>query len=99
MSVFYKINKNPHGPSHRPIRTIALEQADMGMLAKMLGSEPGELLQAEGRSKMGPLMIGLFAGEARFNLGEYKDDTSPQAVKRKFFEILGQRLGESCSAT
>jgi hypothetical protein len=44
MSVFYRIDRNPHGPSHRPIMTVALEQADMGMLAKMLGSEAGELL-------------------------------------------------------
>lgn len=75
--------------------TIALEQADMGMLAKMLGSEAGELLQAEGGSKMGPLMIGLFTGETRLNLGDYEGDTSPQSVKRRFFEILGRQLGVS----
>ncbi len=46
MSVLYCIERNPHGPSHRPIKTIALEQADMGMLAKMLGSEAGDHLQA-----------------------------------------------------
>lgn len=42
---------------------------------------------------MGPLMIGLFTGETRLNLGEYEGDTSPQAVKRRFFEILGRQLG------
>jgi hypothetical protein len=67
----------------------------MGMLAKMLGSETGELLQAEGSSKMGPLMIGLFTGETRLNLGEYEGDTSPQLVRRRFFEILGRQLGVS----
>ena len=75
--------------------TVALEQADMGMLAKMLGSEAGELLQAEGSSKMGPLMIGLFTGETHLNLGAYEGDTSPQAVKRRFFEILSRQLGAS----
>jgi len=95
MSVFYRIDRNPHGPSHRPIMTVALEQADMGMLAKMLGSEAGELLQAEGGSKMGPLMIGLFTGETRLNLGDYEGDTSSQAVKRRFFEILARQLGVS----
>lgn len=95
MSVFYRIDRNPHGPSHRPIMTVALEQADMGMLAQMLGSEAGELLKAEGVSKMGPLMIGLFAGETRLNLGNYEGDTSPKAVKRRFFEILGRQLGVS----
>ncbi len=92
MSVFYRIDRNPHGPSHRPIMTVALEQADMGMLAKILGSEAGELLQSEDGSKMGPQMIGLFTGETRFNLGDYDGEQSPQAVKRRFFEILGRQL-------
>lgn len=95
MSVFYRIDRNPHGPSHRPIMTIALEQADLGMLARMLGSEAGELLQAESGSKMGPMMIGLFTGEKRLNLGDYEGDTSSQAVKRRFFEILARQLGVS----
>ncbi|MCF7990940.1 MAG: hypothetical protein K9M02_10905 [Thiohalocapsa sp.] len=95
MSVFYRIDRNPHGPSHRPIMTIALEQADMGMLAKMLGNQAGELFQAAGGSTMGPLMIGLFTGETRMNLGDYNGDTSRQSVKRRFFEILGRQLGVS----
>ena len=95
MSVFYRIDRNPHGPSHRPIMIIALEQADMNMLTKMFGSEAGELLQAKVGSKMGPLMIGLFTGETRLNLGVYEGGTSSQAVKQRFFEILGRRLGVS----
>lgn len=93
MSVFYRINRNPHGTSHRPIMTVALEQANMGMLAKMLGSEAGELHQAEGGSRMESLMIGLFTRETRLNLFEYEGDTRPQTVKRRFFEILGRQLG------
>ncbi len=95
MSVFYRIDRNPHGPSHRPIMTVALEQADMGMIARMLDGEASDLLQAGSGSTMGPLMIGLFAGETRMNLGEYEGDVSPQAVKRRFFEILGRQLGVS----
>ena len=95
MSVFYRIDRNPHGPSHRPIMTVALEQADMGMIARMLDEEASDLLQAGSGSTMGPLMIGLFAGETRMNLGEYEGDVSPQAVKRRFFEIIGRQLGVS----
>lgn len=47
MSVFYRIDRDPCGLSHRPIMTIALEQANMGMLAKMLGSEAGVIFQTE----------------------------------------------------
>ena len=73
--------------------TVALEQANMGMLAKMLGSEAGELHQAEGGSRMESLMIGLFTRETRLNLFEYEGDTRPQTVKWRFFEILGRQLG------
>ena len=95
MSVFYRINRNPHGPSHRPIMTVALEQADMGMLTNMFDSEIRELLRVEADSKMGPVMIGLFTGKTRLNFGEYEGDICPQAVKRKFFEILRRQLGVS----
>jgi hypothetical protein len=44
---------------------------------------------------MGPLMIGLFAGETRLNLHNNEGDTSPKAVKRRFFWILGRQLGVS----
>lgn len=95
MTVFYRIDRNPQGPSHRLIMSVALEQADIGMLAKMLGSETGEFLQSDAGSKMGPLMVGLFNGETHLNLGEYEGTSSPQAVKRRFFEILGRHLGVS----
>lgn len=95
MSVFYRINKNPHGPSHRPIMIVALEQADMGMMAKMLGSEVGELFQSGTDSQMGPLMLGLFSGDSRYNLGKYEGEVTPQAVKKRFFEIINYQLGLS----
>lgn len=95
MSVFYRFDRNPHGPSHQPIMTIALEQADTDMLAKTPGNEIGKFLKAERGIKMGPLMIGLFTDEKRLNLGKYKGYMSQQAVRQKFFEILGAQLGVS----
>lgn len=94
MSAFYRLDRNPHGSSHRPIMVVALEQADIGMLATMLSDEADELLQSEARkSKIGPLMLGLFTGDVRLNLGNYEDKVTPQAVKKRFFEILGRQLG------
>jgi hypothetical protein len=76
-----------------------LEQADQGMAARriaiMVGTGPGELLQAEVGEKMGPLMVCLFSGTSHSNFGEYDGGMSPQAVKRRFFEILGYQLGLS----
>lgn len=86
ISVFYHRNKNPHGPSSRPVMVIALEQANIGAMAGILGVETDS-------NGMGPVMVGLFTGEARTNLGKYNDETSAQAVKQHFFGILGRQLG------
>lgn len=94
MSVFFRIDWNPHGPSHRPIKTITLEQADICVLAIMLGSEAGEFFQAEGGCKMGPLMIGHYTGETQLNLCDYEGDTSSQAVERNYFKILARQLSK-----
>lgn len=93
MSAYYHVNKNPHGQSIRPIMTIGLEQVDHGLFEKMTGVNTGDLAKGEPGSKMGPLMIGLFTNESRFNLGKYEGDISPQTIKKVFFEILGRDLG------
>jgi len=80
MSAFYRIDKNPNGPSHRPIMTIVLEWACWHRCSAV---------------KLAAIWGWLFTGEIRLNLGEYEGDTSPQAVKRRFFEILGHQLGLS----
>ena len=93
MCAFYRFDRNPHGPSMRPIKIVALEQADKSILAEMLGDDVGDLLKSEGDSKMGPLMLGLFTAKVHLNFGEYEDDMDPQTVKRHFFGILGPQLG------
>jgi hypothetical protein len=95
MSVFYRFDRNPHGPSHRPIMIVALEQADMAVAAKILGDVLNQSVPFDDGSEMGPLMIGLFSGEMRLNLGKYDGDVTPESVKNVFFKILVQRLGVS----
>ena len=92
ITVFYRLNKNPHGPSHRPIMVVALEQANIATLEKMLGVDVGDLSQITGKGEMGSLMIGLFSGETRINLGEYKAGVDPESIRKHFFEIIGNRL-------
>lgn len=93
MSVFYRIDRNLHGPSHRPILTASLEQANMDLIAEMLGTDAGQQ-QNKGNS-LGPLMLCLFTSESHLNFGEYTGDTSPQVVRQVFFELLAQQLGVS----
>lgn len=85
ISVFYHRNKNPCGPSGRPVMVIALEQANIGAMAGILGVETDS-------NGMGPMMVGLFTAEARTNLGKYDGETSTQTVKQHFFGILGRQL-------
>ena len=95
MTVFYRVDRNPHGPSHVPIMTVALEQSNMGMLGKLLGNQNLEFIQSGCKQETGPLMIGLFRGQSRLNLGKYEGDTSPIVVKGVFIEILGRYLDVS----
>lgn len=93
MSVFYRLDRNPHGPSHRPILIASLEQANMDLLADMFGMDDGQ--QQTRSSGLGPLMLCLFTSESHLNFGKYTGDTSPQAVRQAFFELLAQELDVS----
>lgn len=66
----------------------------MDVSAKVQGGQFGELLKAAGGGK-GSLMIGIFDGHMRSNLGEYEGDVDPLLIKQRFFQILGRRLGVS----
>lgn len=94
MPVYYRLDKNPHGPSNRPIMVIALEQLDMSKLTEVFGSRvASELLQSVLGSPSAPLMIGLFTGDCRVNLGEYVGETYTAEVREHFFQVLGNHLG------
>jgi peptidoglycan hydrolase-like protein with peptidoglycan-binding domain len=93
MSVFYRRDRSPHGPFNLPILVISLEQADIGVIGKLLGADSAGISRIEAGGKMGPLMLGLFHGEGRFNFGEYTGEVTPEAVKGRFFDVLGDTLG------
>ena len=90
MSVFYRADKNPHGARNDPIAVIALEKLQLGAAKAILEEDIASELSVE--SQM-PLMLGLFTGGTRYNLGSYSGDPVPRAMKNIFFETLGERLG------
>ena len=67
LTVFYRRDRNPHGPTSRPVLTLALEQSDAGLFAAQMGAPPGPATV----SRKGPVILGAFTGEGRLNLGEY----------------------------
>ena len=95
MTAYYRLDKNPMGPSHRPIMVIAIEQANLSQIRKIMAQRGEQAPLFEGGKEIGPPMIGLFAGEARSNLGHYEDEISAEPVRQTFFKILGDKLGLS----
>ncbi len=93
MSVFYRIDKNPHGPLQKPIMSVTLEQADSNMPLEVQRGLESETHQPREPKKEEPMKITLFSGGTETDLGEYDGDFNPVAVKRRFFEILKEELG------
>ena len=93
MCVFYRLDRSPHGPSHRPIMVIALEQLDKSKLTETLGPRVIEFMGSLAGDSTSPPMIGLFTGEGRFNLGEYEGQATCTNVREHLFEHLGVHLG------
>jgi hypothetical protein len=91
MIVFYKKHRNPHGPSSQPILCVGIERANYGALKNILLDSPDDIegLPVDGK---GPLMVGVFTPEQRFNLGEFDDFLSQDTAREKFFEVVRSQL-------
>ncbi|NLV45894.1 MAG: hypothetical protein GXY07_15500 [Candidatus Hydrogenedentes bacterium] len=90
ISVFYRYDRNPHGPSKRPIMVITLEQSDKNSFDKMAGIR--NLQQPLSEENMGPIFFGMFFNDKHHNFGEYVGLLSPQTVKQKFFDTISVYL-------
>jgi len=96
MTVFYHKAKNPHGPSSRPIMVIGVEKPNYQMLAAKMGIDLAELAEATGSAE-GSLMLGMFKGSSRQNLGSYKGAVTVDNVRKEFFGVMLKELGLSGS--
>ena len=91
MSVYYRMDKNPHGPSRRPIMVLALEKVNyQKVLEKM--REMGADTSSINMPSDSPLMLGVFDATKRKNLGNYLGDIRREAVSESFFKIIGSEL-------
>ena len=91
MTVFYNKAKNPHGPSSRPVLCVTLERPNLAGWSAMPGGDSKRLNDLGGEASM-PMMIGVFTGSGRMNLGEYSGPITAEAARNRFFEIVRQRL-------
>lgn len=91
MTVFYHKAKNPHGPSSRPIMVIALEKANYQMLAAKMGIDLASIAEATGSAE-GSLMLGMFKGSSRQNLGSFDGTVTLENVRNSFFAVMAKEL-------
>ncbi|MDO5666668.1 MAG: hypothetical protein Q4G44_02465 [Alcaligenaceae bacterium] len=93
MNVFYQLDKNPHGPSHRPIMAICLEQSDYDQAMKFFRDGTVTIILPENSdANLGPIFLALFTAEMRLNFGEYEGELSHEAVRDAFFQVLSKQL-------
>ncbi|MDR3154041.1 MAG: hypothetical protein LBW85_07185 [Deltaproteobacteria bacterium] len=91
MTVFWRLDINPHGPTSYPILSVALWDPDSG------GHGP-KIFWPEDENASGPrpLLVWLFDSCPQPELRSYyKVDRDAGNVKRLFFKIIGKELGVS----
>jgi hypothetical protein len=91
MVVFYRNDRNPHGPSSQPILCVGVEQANYGAFSRLMGdSSLGDgLIPTEGK---GTLMVGVFRSDGRSNLGSFDELLSKETARAKFFDVIRTEL-------
>ncbi len=91
VTTYYKKDRNPHGPSSRPILAVCLEKMNNAAAAALLraqGINPSEL----GMDGDSPYVLGMFTASNRFNLGNYDGPDDVDSVRSCLFEIIAERL-------
>ena len=89
MTMFYRQDRNPHGPSIRPILVATLERMDYSALG--LGIE-GAALLGLGIRGIGPVVKGLFDAEGRYNLGQFEGELTPDSARKYFLNLVRSHL-------
>ena len=91
VTVYYKKDKNPHGPSSRPILVVGLEKVNHAAAAAMFRSQGINLAELE-MTGDSPPMLGIFTAACRLNLGTYDGPIDVDSVRAHLFAIIGDRL-------
>jgi hypothetical protein len=94
VTAFYRKDRNPHGPSSRPIAVATLEQADYAaIIAQMGGSKDAVKDLGLGESKS--TVHGLFTAGAHLNFGDYNGPLTLDAARERLFDCLRSHLSLS----
>lgn len=95
ISVFYRYDKSPHKDKNRPIMVVALEQGDKGILKQLLEGRLKNNQRLEPTGDLENLVLGVFFGKTRYNLGTFNGDCPAKVIKEHFFSVIASKLGLS----
>ena len=91
MTVFYRKDRNPHGPSSRPVLVATLERMNYAAAAKMFGAQ-GIDFSSMPSSDNAPVFQGLFTAETRSNLGYFHGELTRDSARSHFLNLIRQHL-------
>jgi hypothetical protein len=91
MTVFYRKDKNPHGPSNRPILVATLERMNYDAVAKMLGAK-GVDVKSTGIPGDAPIVQGLFTAKGHLNLGHFQGFLTLDSARDYFLDLIQRQL-------
>lgn len=86
VTVYYRKDRNPHGPSSQPILVVGLERMDYAKVAAkmgMAGSIP---------SGLGPPVLGIFTASSHLNMGGYEGALEIDAVRQRLFAVIADHF-------
>lgn len=93
MTAFYRLDRNPHGPSFHPVAVASLEQSDQNSFRDFMAAL-GAKTSSSGGSKWGPPFLCMFTPDRHLNYGRYQGDIDDrETVRAHFFAMLGEYLG------
>lgn len=84
-TVFYRLDKSPHGASSRPVLSVGLEAVDYEKVQ-------GVSRQAKSDPELRKPVIGLFNAGVRMNFGRYGGDLRADLVREVLFEQIERHL-------
>lgn len=90
MTVYYRKDRNPHGPSSRPIYVLTLEKVDYGLANKLLKGKMGDLTLPVDESNT--VVRCAFHAGGRYNMGPFDETLTLENVRAYFFSQVDEMV-------
>lgn len=90
VTVYYRKDRNPHGPSSQPILVVGLEQMDYAKVMAKMGMDSGELASIP--SGLGPPVLGVFTASSHLNMGGYEGTLEIDSVRQRLFSVIADHF-------